>query len=297
MGPLIAAVATKAADDAIEATQEEARGFLNPLLAYFGHHKCGTSWITKIVEDVCRAARLKFVSHHYETFFDGDILALRVREPFDFWNYINADVNFTREVDLRAFHVVRDPRDVIVSAYFSHLYSHSDAGWARLRHYRPYLRSLSKHDGLLAEMEFNALFIAHMLMWDYSRPNILEVHFEDLAAAEEEGFEKIFRFLDLVPRSVSVEQMRAIVARHSFIQLSGGRPAGVEDAASHYRKGVVGDWRNHFEPAHVEYFKKLYNPVLLKLGYESYEDWDEAFARREEKKPVPRSARASDTAS
>ena len=247
---------------------------MKPLLAYFGHHKCGTVWIGKVIEGVCQSANLKIAHHHYESLFDGDIAALRDRDPFDFWRYTNADVNFTRGLDLRAFHVVRDPRDVIVSAYYSHLLSHSDAGWPRLRHYRPYLRSLSKHDGLLAEMEFNAIFLAHMLMWDYTRSGILEVRLEDLAAADEQGFEKIFRFLGLIPQYISPEQTRDIVAKNSFTQLSGGRPVGVEDPASHYRRGVSGDWRNHFGPAHTEYFKKLYNPVLLKLGYETQEDWE-----------------------
>jgi hypothetical protein len=30
-----------------------------------------------------------------------------------------------------------------------------------------------------------------------------------------------------------------------------GRTAGTEDIHHHYRKGVAGDRRNHFEPAHI----------------------------------------------
>jgi hypothetical protein len=247
---------------------------MKPILAFFGHHKCGTSWITNFVRDVCLAANLQVVSHHNESLFEGDIVALRRRTHFDFWNYVNADVNFLRTVPIRAFHVVRDPRDLIVSAYYSHLTTHSDVNWPRLRHYRPYLQSLTKHEGLLAEMEFNAISLVQMLMWDYSRPDILEMRFEALIADAPQSFEEIFRFLDLVPRCLSVEQLRSIVATHSFEQLSGGRAQGVEDRTSHYRKGQAGDWRNHFEPAHVEYFKRLYNPLLLKLGYESSENWD-----------------------
>jgi len=53
------------------------------------------------------------------------------------------------------------------------------------------------------------------------------------------------------------------------------------DEYSHYRLGVPGDWRKHFEPVHIEYFKKLYNPLLLKLGYESDEGWSLESSRRE----------------
>jgi len=62
------------------------------------------------------------------------------------------------------------------------------------------------------------------------------VRLEDLAAADEEGSEKIFRFLGLIPQCISPEQTRDIVVRNSFMQLSGGRPAGVEDPASHYSR-------------------------------------------------------------
>jgi hypothetical protein len=112
---------------------------MEKLLAYFGHHKCGTTWISQIIDEVCCALGLISRHHHYESLFQGDIVALRSRAHFDFWRYTNADINFTRDLDVRGFHVVRDPRDVIVSAYFSHLHSHSDANWPRLRHFRPYL--------------------------------------------------------------------------------------------------------------------------------------------------------------
>jgi hypothetical protein len=223
---------------------------------------------------VCACASLKIAHHHYESFFDGDIVALHDREPFDFWRYTNADINFVRPVkDLLGFHVVRDPRDVIVSAYFSHYYSHPDEYWPRLRHYRPYLRSLAKRDGLLAEMEFNALFLAHMLMWDYTNPRILELRFEDMITDRAMYFERAFRHLGVVPVQLSVDALTEIVEKYSFERLSGGRRAGSEDLTSHYRRGVPGDWRSHFQPCHVEYFKQLYNPLLLKLGYETREDW------------------------
>jgi len=74
--------------------------------------------------------------------------------------------------------------------------------------------------------------------------------------------------------------VREIVERYSFERLSGGRHKGQEDPRHHYRRGIPGDWRNHFTPLHVEYFKALYNPLLLKLGYEADVDWDECAAGR-----------------
>ena len=74
-------------------------------------------------------------------------------------------------------------------------------------------------------------------------------------------------------RSLAIVDVPAIVDRHRFSRKAGGRERGVEDAHNHYRKGVAGDWRNHFEPVHVEYFKRNYNDLLLRLGYETDPHW------------------------
>ncbi|HXW52085.1 MAG TPA: sulfotransferase domain-containing protein [Candidatus Acidoferrales bacterium] len=192
----------------------------------------------------------------------------------DLWCYTNADFVFVRPLNTTGFHVVRDPRDMIVSGYFSHLRSHPDAGWPRLRLYRPYLQSLSKEEGLFKEMEFSSIFLSQMLSWGYGEnPSILEFRFEDMIADQAGSFTKILTHMGLAPRPIDAAVLEAILAKYSFERLSGGRTPGQEDATSHYRRGVPGDWRNHFTNAHVAYFKSLYNPLLLKLGYEERGDW------------------------
>ncbi|MEX1061039.1 MAG: hypothetical protein WED13_08455, partial [Methyloceanibacter sp.] len=75
---------------------------------------------------------------------------------YGFLSYINADRAFIKQLDMpfRAVHVIRDPRDVVVSAYFSHLHSHPTSGWPELIDFRGKLTSLSTKEGLLAEFEF-----------------------------------------------------------------------------------------------------------------------------------------------
>jgi hypothetical protein len=227
-----------------------------------------------VLRDVCQQAKLTLVNHHYEQFFDGDILAYRRTHPFDLWCYTNADYIFVRPLDTVGFHVVRDPRDVVVSGYFSHLHSHPDAGWPRLRWYRPYLRSLPKEEGLFKEMEFSGIFLQQMLSWEYGRKaSILELRFEAMIAAQFATFETVLTHLGLAPRPASAQTLQAIIDKYSFEKLSGGRAPGQEDTSSHYRRGVPGDWRNHFTREHIAYFKSLYNPLLLRLGYEQREDW------------------------
>lgn len=249
-----------------------------PFVAYFGHHKCGTEWITAILRAVCARAGLSLFRSDSERPFDGDIVAFHAQQPFDFWCYTNADFSFVHNLDVRGFNVVRDPRDMVVSAYFSHLRSHPTEGWPRLRAYRAYLQQLPTSEGLLSEMEFIGPIFATMLMWR-PLPGVRQVRFEDLIGAPEDLFVELLTELRVVGDAIAADDVREIVRQHAFERLSGGRRAGEENTSHHFRKGVPGDWRNHFTAEHVAYFKKLYNVLLLRLGYEQDGDWDLAPAR------------------
>lgn len=39
------------------------------------------------------------------------------------------------------------------------------------------------------------------------------------------------------------------------------------------RKGIAGDWRNHFREVHVQAFKEVAGDALIRLGYERDLDW------------------------
>jgi hypothetical protein len=62
------------------------------------------------------------------------------------------------------------------------------------------------------------------------------------------------------------------VEERTFERLT-GRKKGQENRNTHLRKGVPGDWVNHFEPVHIRAFKNRYNDLLLKLGYVHTTDW------------------------
>ncbi len=61
---------------------------------------------------------------------------------------------------------------------------------------------------------------------------------------------------------------------YTFAKLSGGRKPGQENAGHFYRKGVIGDWRNHFNEENVAIFKEIAGETLIAAGYEQDNDWD-----------------------
>jgi hypothetical protein len=280
-----------------------------PLLAFFGHHKCASTWIHNVVDAVAADAGWRIAYVYDEKLFDQDLAGYVQRERLDFLSYVNADFAHVAQLPrVRGFHVVRDPRDLVVSAYFSHKQSHPTHAWPELVPHRERLQKLSKRDGLLAEMDFSARFLEQMSTWDYGQENVLELKQEEFTSDPYGGFIRAFRFLGALdeehyakkdwPRylaratanilwrwsrrssplrwpmpRIPGERLLGIVFDQRFEKHAAGREKGKEDSASHYRKGVGGDWVHHFEEIHVERFKERWNGLLLRLGYEHDADW------------------------
>jgi hypothetical protein len=129
---------------------------LPPLRAYFGHHKCATTWIISMAHHVCHRLGLKLVTAGSAEVFKHQLPQFVAANKIDFLCYSNATIEHVNTLDnFRGFHVVRDPRDIIVSAYFSHLHSHPTDEWPALLAHREQLKSVSRDEGLFVEMAFS----------------------------------------------------------------------------------------------------------------------------------------------
>ena len=149
-------------------------------VAYYGHHRCASNMTINALERICAHAGIETVIQDHAMKFPSETDLPKHSTRNRMLVCWNSDVLYVRELELRAFHVIRDPRDVIVSGYFAHLHSHPDETWPRLRAYRRYLATLDESEGLMAEMEFSSIYLHQMLAWDYDNPLILEMRFEDL---------------------------------------------------------------------------------------------------------------------
>lgn len=281
----------------------------NHLLAYFGHHKAATTWINAIIVDICNNLGWKTSYVSNANMFNHNLKEFATLENVDFLCYTNADFFHVSALEnFKGFHVIRDPRDLITSAYFSHLYSHPiTKHWPELKEHRRQLKELPKDEGIILEMKFSKRFLEEMYNWNYNMPNILEIKMEYLVSNPYINFLDVFDFLGVLNKNVGLksylfqlsniivnklnktdkniiplefamdsipaERLLGIVFKNEFSRLTKGRKSGDENVKSHYRKGVSGDWKNHFKQEHIEFFKDNYNEVLLKLGYESDPKW------------------------
>jgi hypothetical protein len=191
--------------------------------------------------------------------------------------------------EAKVIHVIRDGRDIAVSA-MHHLWNHArDAGG----HLNIEPEELAKRDRYRKDPEAfiiggESIFDEERLRrgfadpWNYMTiktmeegPVLLgesytEVRYENLS---EQPVKETGRLLEFLGADDGEEAVRRCIEATSFEKLSKGRKRGEEDSSSFLRKGIVGDWKNVFTERDKEIFKEAAGDLLIMLGYESDNDW------------------------
>lgn len=236
-------------------------------IVHCAHHKVGTVWFRGILAQLAQECGLQFaVKREGNEKHDADIVFYPHAARFDPSLIVGSYVGS---------HMIRDPRDVVVSAYFYHLWT--TESWAHEpradlagKSYQEHLNGVPEHDGLLAEIGNSWLVIREMLSWDYRQPEFHEMRYENLLADEEREFERLFRAYGFDDRGV--RRGLAITRRHSF-QATSKRRLGQVSRGQHLRSGRPGEWRELFSPAHIELFKRITGDAVVVLGYERDNEW------------------------
>jgi hypothetical protein len=231
------------------------------MIVHCGHHRCGTLWFDRILRKLSRYTGL--------TYFHGLQSELPADTSIFFENH--SRVRLDDLPPRRGSHIRRDPRDILVSGYFYHLWS--DETWLHVPQdrfggltYQEKLRSLSKDDGLLFELgNVAGETIGEMVRWNAQpHPEFVEVRYEDLIADENE-FAVIFSHYSL-KGAVLDAAWRAV--EESRFKATTGRALGETREGDHLRSGQPGEWLHHLSEAHLERMAELYGDAVGMLGYD-----------------------------
>lgn len=166
-----------------------------------------------------------------------------------------------------AFFVKRDPRDLVVSFFFSNRYSHPvDAAIARER---ARLAQMTETEGLMHTIDQFGKFVSILTSWEAATrvdPRVRVLRYEDLTGTDQlDEWQSLLLAADIrLPRQVLAD----VLATYAFAKITGGREPGMEAIAHKYRKGIAGDWKNHFTAPMLEAFHARYGNLCADLGYE-----------------------------
>lgn len=150
----------------------------------------------------------------------------------------------------RVLAVYRDGRDVVVSDSYHRARTHGKAlsFEGRVRRWREAMEQqfLQEDEGGLFALSYESLL--------------------------ERPAEVVSRLLAHLDIPVDASVLDDMIRRSSFEFTTGRkRGEGVENAF--YRKGVAGDWRNHYSDDEKRVFSELAGDLLVRLGYEQTADW------------------------
>jgi lipopolysaccharide transport system ATP-binding protein len=244
-----------------------------PTIYNITHIKSGSQWVRAILTE-CAPQRIVTPRVGIAQFYDDPLIAGAIYPalyiPYDDYCKVLEKNNAANSPRV-TFVVIRDLRDTMVSLYYSLKVSHPLIA-EQLVQERRELTEKTLEDGLLMLIEARMGDVAEIQRsWipACDRGEGLLLRYEDLIANEQEQFARIVNYCQL---ETSPEVLREIVTRNSFEKQT-GRHKGEEDTASHFRKGIVGDWRNAFSDKVKQEFKRRYGDVLIQTGYESGLDW------------------------
>ncbi len=189
--------------------------------------------------------------------------------------------------EARVIHIIRDGRDVAVSTVHHKWNQAEDRGGTtrinpeqaakREAYYEDPQALLETGEGIFPERwleNYATKWRANVSKTVRDGPALLganyrEVRYEELLERPEE---EVGRLLEFLGADASEQTVRRCVSAASFERLAGGRERG-QEAASFFRKGIAGDWKNVFTEQDKRVFKAAAGDLLIELGYEENNDW------------------------
>lgn len=210
-------------------------------------HKTGSQWIYSIFSD-SRVVEISGLTPVYCSFPDLSVAFPdnSIISPI-YTNFENFSI-LPKPSEYRAFYVLRDPRDIIVSWYFSIRYSHKLMG--DISELRKKFNQMTVQEGLIFAID-------HL----NRRLSLYSALVSWLSASDQDDSVRIFRFEDLVGSDslktfadlfdhcqIAIERksLKSVLDDYSFQKIT-QRSQGTENLYSHFRKGAPGDWINHFD--------------------------------------------------
>lgn len=229
--------------------------------------KTGSQWIKTIFKDprIKKVTGLEvYPQHRYEA---GEFIRKFPKNTFVPGLYISPILynEIEKPDNYRTFYIVRDPRDIVVSWYYSMKETHKLLGNVGM--HRTILQELSFDEGLTYCIRYLSLKFCYMRNWYYEsqkEEKIKIFKFEDLTGDPLNSWDKIFKHCKI---NIEKEYLDKILKDYTKNKMRKLDLAIRKDQKSHYRK-ESSKWDNAFKNEHIELFQNINGDLTKILGYE-----------------------------
>lgn len=179
-----------------------------------------------------------------------------------------------KESGIRNFLIVRDLRDIAVSNAFYILQKDKS------HRLHSYFNRLNSFDECLSA---SIIGIEGCLLSDGIRSKSIGEHAKSFLPWFDDSNCLVVKFEDLIGTMGGGDDMTqketvGLIIRHLNLPVDVDELDRIANAtfssnARTFRKGIIGDWRNHFTEKHKKQFKDVAGDALIKMGYEKSFDW------------------------
>lgn len=201
--------------------------------------RCGSRWIYSLLQFLLPGYFHDAKCVKNPTLFDSVLTRKPKANSFVVAHFLYSDhIALTiKELEIKPVFVFRDPRDADASMSYS----------------------------LYGEFVFSPERIKAVI--ERIKPWLLPayiVRFEDL---KKDTFNVVKNLLEYLEVDFNEEALNPTIDLFSFGNIAQGRVEG-EEAAHHYRKGITGDFKNHYSKRQAQIVKEQFGDDLKMLGYE-----------------------------
>jgi hypothetical protein len=236
------------------------------------HHKTGTVWMSTVFRAIANDVGAEYVNFRTQ----HEQLAEVLKTPFVLFNHdsdFQEHAHLLNRDDVRILHLIRDPRDVLISAMHYHKKSNETwlhepvPGYDNVTYQRRLNALATRYEQYVFEMENSTdSTLRDMLAWQYGRTNCFEVRYEELRQDTQMAYwSQIVSFLGF-------DEAEQKICRERFWQNSLFGKL-LRFGHKHIRSGDVAQWKREFTPELAHAFLERFPSALRSLAYEPDDKW------------------------
>ncbi len=239
-----------------------------PSFFVFSLHKAGSVLQDKVIEDICRALAVPSISVPKSAFGQGvkDNFSPEAFEgifnPSGYcyygFRYLPFYLDGIALNQYKKLLLIRDPRDMLVSYYFSVKKSHPIPGGDVGKNLLEQRQALQNVDIDKFVLERAAQFSGTFARYDQiDDENLALFRYEDIVFEKERWIKSILAFLEVELDEATIAE---IVKKHDIFP-------DQENSSSHIRKVSPGDHKEKLQPETIEQLNEILLPILQQHRY------------------------------